>query len=220
MATDIGDINAALATKIVGSDATGTEQTPVQSTTAGGLHVNLRNNSGTEVLPALETTQVANGVLLGPVTETAPTTDIASSGLNGRLQRIAQRLSSLIALIPSLNTIAWFSRISDGTNNAAVSPNLDLYTRDVLNTSGQYRAQSVTTSAAEALGAATILVNRKLLTITPTNGTVYWGFSNTVTSSTGTPIFKNQTAIFGVSANVHVYLISAGTVDCRIAEGS
>lgn len=39
--------------------------------------------------------------LIGPVTETAPATDTASSGLNGRLQRVAQRLTSLIALLPS-----------------------------------------------------------------------------------------------------------------------
>ncbi len=37
----------------------------------------------------------------GALTETAPATDIASSGLNGRLQRIAQRLSSMIALLPT-----------------------------------------------------------------------------------------------------------------------
>jgi hypothetical protein len=39
--------------------------------------------------------------LNGAVTETAPATDTASSGLNGRLQRIAQRLTSLIALVPA-----------------------------------------------------------------------------------------------------------------------
>ena len=38
---------------------------------------------------------------VGSLTETAPATDTASSGLNGRLQRIAQRLTSLIALLPS-----------------------------------------------------------------------------------------------------------------------
>lgn len=37
----------------------------------------------------------------GIVTETAPATDTASSGLNGRLQRIAQRITSTIALLPS-----------------------------------------------------------------------------------------------------------------------
>ncbi len=39
--------------------------------------------------------------LLGAVTETAPATDTASSGLNGRLQRVAQRITSLIALVPA-----------------------------------------------------------------------------------------------------------------------
>ena len=38
---------------------------------------------------------------VGSLTETAPATDTASSGLNGRLQRIAQRLTSLIALLPT-----------------------------------------------------------------------------------------------------------------------
>ncbi len=41
---------------------------------------------------------------LGIVTETAPGSDTASSGLNGRLQRIAQRLTSLIALLPGALT--------------------------------------------------------------------------------------------------------------------
>lgn len=38
---------------------------------------------------------------VGAVNETAPASDTASSGLNGRLQRIAQRLTSIIALLPA-----------------------------------------------------------------------------------------------------------------------
>lgn len=38
---------------------------------------------------------------LGALAETAPGSDTASAGINGRLQRIAQRLTSLIALLPS-----------------------------------------------------------------------------------------------------------------------
>ena len=45
--------------------------------------------------------QDAQSVLLGPVTETAPSSDTGSSGLNGRLQRLAQRITSLIALLPT-----------------------------------------------------------------------------------------------------------------------
>lgn len=37
----------------------------------------------------------------GGLTEAPPATDTASSGLNGRLQRVAQRLTSLIALLPA-----------------------------------------------------------------------------------------------------------------------
>lgn len=43
----------------------------------------------------------ATSALQGAVTETAPASDTASSGLNGRLQRVAQRLTSLIALLPA-----------------------------------------------------------------------------------------------------------------------
>ena len=50
---------------------------------------------------ATEVTQAAGNVLIGPVTEVAPATDTASSGLNGRLQRIAQRITSLIGLLPA-----------------------------------------------------------------------------------------------------------------------
>lgn len=38
---------------------------------------------------------------LGGLTETAPASDTASSGLNGRLQRVAQRITSMIALLPT-----------------------------------------------------------------------------------------------------------------------
>lgn len=41
---------------------------------------------------------------VGALTETAPANDTASSGLNGRLQRIAQRLTSLLALLPAALT--------------------------------------------------------------------------------------------------------------------
>lgn len=50
---------------------------------------------------ASATNQVTLNNLTGSVTETAPATDTASSGLNGRLQRLAQRLTSLIALFPA-----------------------------------------------------------------------------------------------------------------------
>ena len=52
-------------------------------------------------LSSIDTSNSAGNVLLGAVTETAPATDTASSGLNGRFQRLSQRITSLIALLPS-----------------------------------------------------------------------------------------------------------------------
>jgi len=66
--------------------------------------------TGTPALPTGAATESTLGGVLtqtdfdtkvGSLTETAPTTDTASSGLNGRLQRIAQRITSLIALLPT-----------------------------------------------------------------------------------------------------------------------
>lgn len=55
----------------------------------------------TETGEAYVTKSAVDTAAIGSVTETAPATDTASSGLNGRLQRIAQRITSLIALIPT-----------------------------------------------------------------------------------------------------------------------
>jgi len=52
-------------------------------------------------LPSGAATEATLDARTGVLTETAPATDTASSGLNGRLQRVAQRLSSLIALFPT-----------------------------------------------------------------------------------------------------------------------
>ncbi len=112
------------------------------------------------------------------------------------------------------------SYLNDSSGNAIASINSQMETRDVLNVSSQYRAQSVTTTATEALGSATILANRKLLHITPTNGVIYWGYSSAVTTTTGTPLFPNNTLWLSVTDNVHVYVIAAATADSRVGEVS
>lgn len=46
---DLSDIQAAQAVKVVGATSAGVEQTPVQSTANGGLHINRRDSAGTEL---------------------------------------------------------------------------------------------------------------------------------------------------------------------------
>jgi hypothetical protein len=67
---------------------------------SGRLDVNV----GATVTPAnvaLDATVTTTNTEIGGLTEAAPASDTASSGLNGRLQRVAQRITSLIALLPS-----------------------------------------------------------------------------------------------------------------------
>lgn len=54
--------------------------------------------------PSTEAKQDTQNVLTGAVTETAPATDTASSGLNGRLQRVAQNISTLNTKITAVDT--------------------------------------------------------------------------------------------------------------------
>ena len=76
---------------------------------AGTQRVVLATNQPTVVvsaaslpLPSGAATEATLDARTGSLTEAAPANDTASSGLNGRLQRIAQRITSLIALILSL----------------------------------------------------------------------------------------------------------------------
>lgn len=67
---------------------------------SGTVTANAGTNLNTSAL-ALDTTMSTTNTEIGGLTETAPVSDTASSGLNGRLQRIAQRLTSMIALLPA-----------------------------------------------------------------------------------------------------------------------
>lgn len=94
-----------------------------------------------------------------------------------------------------------------------------LRSQDILESFSQYQNKSITTTPSEALGGATILSHRKVISVTPIDGYVYWGTDNLVTPLTGPPIFKNQTFTISASSNLHVWLIAAtGTVNCRIVE--
>jgi len=72
-------------------DSTGTQQTVTVPT--------LGRAAATGSAPIVISNE--DSAAIGGLTETAPASDTASSGLNGRLQRVAQRLTSLIGQLPS-----------------------------------------------------------------------------------------------------------------------
>jgi len=77
-------------------------------------------------IQAVETDIEAGNVLTGAVTETAPATDTASSGLNGRLQRIAQRISTFITGLTNGSYQILLRGNTDGTNIGNVSDALKI----------------------------------------------------------------------------------------------
>ena len=79
---------------------------------------------GGAIANAARVTVGTDDTMVGAVNETAPATDTASSGLNGRLQRIAQRITSMIALIPAAlgqGTMAQSFRVVVASDQTPVS---------------------------------------------------------------------------------------------------
>ena len=80
---------------------------------------------------------------------------------------------------------------------------------------------SVTTSPSEVKVNALALEERKMISVSPTDGKIWYGYDNTVTSATGTRVTKHQTLFLEAAATLPVWIVSdSGTVDVRITEVS
>lgn len=118
--------------------------------------------------------------------------------------------------------IAGSDSVGNESNYAKVSSNQDLGTADIINSAGVSGNITVGTSATLAAVGGSNQANRKSLTVS-NNGTatMYWGYSNTVTTANGTPVYKGQTLSWAVGPNVSVYLISSvAAQDTRVTEGA
>jgi hypothetical protein len=86
--------------------------------------------------------------------------------------------------------------------------------------SGVQGAITVSSTATAVRVGGANLANRKSLSAF-NNGTqtLYWGYTSGVTTSSGTPLYKNQTIFFDIGPDVTVYLIAASaTHDVRVTE--
>jgi len=83
-----------------------------------------------------------------------------------------------------------------------------------------YKSLSVGDSTpVEVKVGASVQSERKIVTIQPIDGIVYYGYDTNLTSSNGTKIFKGQWIQLEVGEMLSIYLISdSGTVDVRITE--
>lgn len=84
---------------------------------------------------------------------------------------------------------------------------------------GVYGNLAVTTTPTELKVGASALKDRKVVSALPIDGTVYWGFDNSVSSSTGKPIFQHQDWSREAGPLLQIYFVTAsGTVNVRITE--
>lgn len=158
---------------------------------------------------ATETTQAAGNVLLGAVTETAPATDTASSGLNGRLQRIAQRLTSLIALLPaSLGQLASAASLSVVVANDQSA----IATKAPVNTAGSAANTSLTGTTASTATAPANAVGFILYADTDNAHTIRFAIGATASTSVGGRLEPGRdTGYLPCAANVSVCATASGT---------
>lgn len=121
--------------------------------------------------------------------------------------------------VPNPGDIADSVRIGDGTNELKVNADGSINIDFLLHPGGVQNNIVVGTSAVELKAGATRLANRKFVTAMPVDAMAYWGYADTVTASTGTPLFKNQMITFKLDPNVAVWLVSAAeNVNVRVTE--
>lgn len=121
--------------------------------------------SPTPISPATSGNQATTNTRIGDLTETAPGTDTASSGLNGRLQRVSQRLTSLIAQFPAtlgVKTAALSLSVTHASDDAVKTA---VEIMDDWDESDRARVNTVVGQAGVAAGTGTISANTQRMTI-------------------------------------------------------
>lgn len=230
-------------------DPTGTTTQPVITTNASVIKAQLQDNAGTAVTLGQKTMASSLPVVIAsdqtaiPASQSGTWTVRNQDGSGNSLASstttpTGTEQSLIVRNIPSgtqtvsgtvtanqgtANTIAngWPVKLTDGTDTALVTTNGDVNVADISNNSGSTGAITIGTSALIAAANGTSnLTNRKYLSVY-NNGsvTIYWGTSNAVTTSTGTPIVKNQQITFAVGTGTSIFLISGtASQNVRIVE--
>lgn len=115
------------------------------------------------------------------------------------------------------------TNLRDASGNEIGVQGNQLKTADILNAgTGVQGALTVGTSAVPIRVGGSNLALRKLITLHNNSlVTIYWGYTNAVTTSTGTPIYAGQADGWSVGPNQDVYVI-AGTAgnNTRITEAA
>lgn len=92
------------------------------------------------------------------------------------------------------------------------------YNSTVLDGPSVYGSITVGTTPVELKVGASPFEERKAVTLISLNRNVYLGYDASVTTSTGTLVFKNQLLLLEASSSMSIYLVATNNTDVRIAE--
>ena len=88
---------------------------------------------------------------------------------------------------------------------------------DEIITSGVNATITVGTSPVEAKAGASRLVDRRLLSISPTSAPVWYGFNSNVTTTTGRKLFKEQVLDISIG-DCPLYLVAQSSISVHVME--
>lgn len=159
---------------------------------------------------AVRTTQGSDSPLvtqMGAVTETAPTTDTGSSGLNGRLQRVAQRITShlgIAQLASYVVTAAGYTAYTTPTDLMCISGSA---TKTVAVTQAYIAIQSTSAALQTVLFIKRSTANTGGTSTTPTP--VSYDSSRGAATAVVT-VYTAAPSLGNVVGNIRVILLSSG----------
>ena len=177
-----------------------------------------------------------DGTSFFPILASAPATGVAASTTSangafiagiGGYQAFRVRASTYTSgtatvmynadTTPNVQSSGQIKGATDGTGIGNVSDRLKM--DDCARTAGVNAEVTIGTTAVEAKADTTALTNRRYLVLRPKDNDIYWGFSNGVTTTSGTKMFKDELLVlpFGVA----VWLIaSASNKKISVSEAS
>lgn len=194
--------------------------TLTQGSTTSGQSGPLVQGAVTTAAPSYTTAQTSPISLTTAGSLRTDTSSIAGNTVltgNGTTGTGSQRVT-----IASDNT-PYPIKISDGTDTALVTTNGDQKVVDGLRNGSVYGAVNIPTAntAVEAKIGASRLTNRKFLYITIENNGIFWGYDNTVTTTSGFPTANGQVLTWAIDpdSTFQVWLVgSANNKNVHIGE--
>jgi len=111
------------------------------------------------------------------------------------------------------------ARLTDGSDTLAITATGEAKVVDGLRQGGVFKELSIPTAgtAVEVRVGASRLTNRKFITIHTLTNNLWWGYDNTVTTATGTPLANGQFITFNCDPDSTFQIWLVGSSNSRIA---